>query len=275
MTNEKECPLCGAKGSNLWKKKDRFYLMRCTTCGLVFIPKHFYEGIDIKKQYVNDDGCPTTYYSATKYWDKRYFNRNLAMVEKYINSGVVLDIGCTVGTFMSVAKMRGWETMGIEPNPESAKFAKQFGLVYNTFFDNQFSISKRINLIHMSDVIEHRPDPFDIVKTAYRILPEKGMLIISTCDIDSFLGQKYHIKFGEHLVYFNKKSLEYVLKKTGFKIKLCRRITRPRDFSNIHRSTVKIGALESLFLKFKKIHKLASYVSEILFFDGILIIGEK
>lgn len=276
-----KCPLCGISKVFLWLRKGNFDLVKCENCDFVFIPETQYENSDVKSQYLGNESSTIDYYNSSAECDSRYFRRNLKILEKYAEPRKILDVGCSTGTFIKEALNRGWKVSGIEPNPQAVEMVRKNNpeaKIYNCFFDEYFKADEEINVMHMADVIEHVFNPLVLVKRAYEILPKGGILMVTTCDINSFLGKRYQIKPEEHLVYFNKKTLAFALEKAGFKIKYNKRSTRPRDFSSIHKSTLKMGLLEKIFVKILrvlKLDKITSRISGWLFYDEILILGEK
>ncbi len=276
-----KCPLCGTQKTFLWMKRDNFDLMRCENCDFVFIPESQHKKLDVKNQYLKNESSTIDYYTSSAKCDSRYFKRNLKILEKYARPEKILDVGCSTGTFIKEAIKRGWKVIGIEPNPQAVLLARKNNpeaKIYHCFFDEYFKLNEKVDVIHIADVIEHVFDPLSLICRAHDILRDKGVLMITTCDINSFLGKKYQIKPEEHLVYFNKKSLAFAMEKAGFKIICVKRLTRPRDFTNIHRSTLKMGLAEKIFvriLKGLKLDKIASRISEWLFYDEVLVMGEK
>lgn len=267
------CPLCGDNRIFSWIKKEDLELFRCKNCDFGFNVSESLAD-DYKKQYLEDQSSKTEYYKFTDDCDGWYFRRNLKKLEKFIKPGFILDVGCSVGTFLKEALKNGWQVAGVEPNLKAAGIAQKYGKVYADFFDENFSASG-FNAIHMSDTIEHLPAPLGVLRAAHRILPKEGILMITTCDMDSFLGKTYQVKPGEHLSYFNKKSLRFALEKSGFKVLFLKRITRKRNFSRLRKSTTKIGLLGGFFIRHRSFSGLMGFISGLIFYDEILAIAEK
>ncbi|MDD5032960.1 MAG: cobalamin-dependent protein [Candidatus Pacebacteria bacterium] len=273
MTKNISCPLCGDSGVFSWKKKEKFEVLKCKKCDLGFVAPDFLPE-DYRNQYLEDKSSRVEYYKSADDCDGWYFRRNLKKLEKFIKPGSILDIGCSVGTFLKEAQKKGWQAAGVEPNLKAAEIAQKYGKVYSDFFDENFGASG-FSAVHMSDTIEHLSNPLAVLKTARGILSEKGILMVTTCDMDSFLGKAYQIKPREHLFYFNKKSLRRILEQSGFKVLLLERITRKRSFSGLEKSTTEIGLIGKFFTKFRFFHRPMSFLSGLLFYDEILAIAEK
>lgn len=96
-----------------------------------------------------------------------------------------LDVGCGSGTFLLPLRERGWEVCGIEPLEAWAAVARErFGLAVTTgFYDRQSYPESRFDLIVMSHVIEHLPDPRPILAAVTSHLAPGGCLFIGTPNV--------------------------------------------------------------------------------------------
>jgi ribosomal protein L11 methylase PrmA len=62
-----------------------------------------------------------------------------------------LDFGCGVGAFLSVCKKNGWNTFGIEPDPDARKVAKDTNDISSASsisdFDSAVSLMRSLMLL--------------------------------------------------------------------------------------------------------------------------------
>ena len=93
----------------------------------------------------------------------------------------LLDIGCGPGFFLKVAKERGWSAEGIEPSRQAAAHARSLGLdVIEEFFNRQACANLgRYDVVHLNNVLEHIPNPMEIVRLARDLLTSGGILCIN------------------------------------------------------------------------------------------------
>ncbi len=282
FNNKYTCILCGGKEFTHYLTKDSFVLIKCTCCNFIFIPEEFYSSAEmIKEQYIKNKSSPVSYYLSTRELDIKYCLENLAILERYIKTGKILDIGSSVGSFLSAAKMKNWEVSGVEPNPLAASYPQKEGFhIYNEFFNGGFveKCSELYDAIHMGNVIEHVFDPVTFLKNAFEITRPDGYLLVTTINIDTCWAKRYHIKPLEHLVYFNPETLKYALKKSGYEVNYCARTSRSRNIAKIDKSTSKMGLMEKLIIKLTQTFGLGELLGIILKFiivDEIVIIGKK
>lgn len=196
---------------------------------------------ETKRQYLNNETSPLEYYELAEplSLDAFVLRMKRIIAASGVARGTVLDIGCTVGTFLQAAKDAGWTPAGIEPNPQTAKTARERGFtVHEGFFDEEMAARlPKFDAVHMGDVIEHVLEPVALMKLVRRVLKPGGLLFVATPDIDSFMARRLQIKPREHLVYFTTRSLRLAAEAAGYKVLCSERASRKRSISSMRYST--------------------------------------
>jgi len=139
--------------------------------------------------------------------------------------GRLLDLGCGNGQFLARMRELGWDTLGIEPDPEAAKIARDnHGLeVYVGAVDEVGLPADLFDVITMSHVIEHLPDPIHILRVCGRLLRRGGRLVMITPNI----GGLGHRLFGQawrgldpprHIMLFSVKTLRACAESAGLDV---------------------------------------------------------
>lgn len=220
-------------GRHVLDLEDKFEISKCNNCEVIFIiniliDPEYYSKYYPQNYYNNElSNCVINYlvnlmYKLSVKITERQILENLQLNKK--TKLKILDIGCGSGRFLTSISNDRFDKYGIEINPEGYKICIGKKLkVYNqelkdiNFEDNVFDI---ITLWH---VIEHLDKPKEIMVSMQRILKKDGIIVISTPNTDS-LGFKYgrnmwfHLDAPRHLILYNRKSLEYLLNRTGFKV---------------------------------------------------------
>jgi len=73
----------------------------------------------------------------------------------------MLDVGCNLGFFLSVARAQGYEVHGVEISAESVKYAQEqlnLDVVCGTIETASYP-DRSFDVITLWDVIEHVPQP--------------------------------------------------------------------------------------------------------------------
>jgi SAM-dependent methyltransferase len=121
------------------------------------------------------------------------------------------------------AKAAGWIPTGVETSEFAAKYAAQQSgsMVYAGTLQQNRLQAETFDVVTLMDVIEHVPEPQDLVAEIYRVLRPGGVLYIVTPNFGSFFVWLYGAEaFGvwpdHHVVYFEPSTLRRLLKKVGF-----------------------------------------------------------
>ena len=178
---EVTCNLCQSNDyGKLYTLKDKnfvFFVVKCKRCGLVYLNPRLKQDA-LKNVYAEDSLSNFNYYFQNKNLDEKTFAARLNSLERYsAKKGSILDIGSSIGTFMSVAKKLGYEPYGIELNEKSANYSKKQG--FKLFLDLD-KIKQKFNFVNLSDVLEHLPNPQNTLKKIWNLLEDEGIILIST-----------------------------------------------------------------------------------------------
>ncbi len=222
------CLLCHSPNFTVLFTKNGFDFVRCSNCAHVYVNPQANEEA-VVKQYneesdTNDAGFD--FLSSEKHQEIRgkLYNYFLDKIQDQVPSGRVLDIGCSVGGFLHTAKERGYDTLGLELNERTAKYAEEmYGVKVERkllhecgFEDNSF------DLVTMFGVIEHLPEPIDVVKDIYRILKPGGIFLGICPNVQSLVCMTLHEMSRTftgrlHLSYFSEDTLRYLFSNLGWK----------------------------------------------------------
>jgi len=151
----------------------------------------------------------------------------------------ILDVGSGPGFFLLYGKERGWETLGIEPSAQAAAHSRGLGLDIVEDFLTEKSAQKlgKFDVVHMSEVLEHVPDPANILQLAYQVLRPGGLLcVVVPNDYNPFQSalrtacgfKPWWLAPPHHINYFDFESLSQLLSNSGFDV-ILREATFPID----------------------------------------------
>lgn len=147
-------------------------------------------------------------------------------IEKIVNTGSILDIGCGRGSFLHEMRLNGWRVAGTEFNDETASYARE-GFGINISADLAFK-EDSFDVITINHVLEHIPDPDQTIKKCYGLLKKEGLLVIAVPNLDSIQavagrGDWLHLDVPYHLVHFSEKGLRKLLERNRYRIIKTRR----------------------------------------------------
>lgn len=195
-------------------------IVKCVTCGLVFVPsgENSQKIIEQYKQMV-DVG-----YVEEESGRRKTASIVLKKLQRYQKKGkLMLDVGCSTGFFLDEAKKNGWQVQGVELSLWAAKIAREkFNIeVSNTTLKQAKFSANSFDMIVLHDTIEHVLNPREMLVEIRRILKPDGVVYINTPDIQSLVSRVLKAKWWginrHHLFYFSKKTLNRLLEASGFK----------------------------------------------------------
>jgi 2-polyprenyl-3-methyl-5-hydroxy-6-metoxy-1,4-benzoquinol methylase len=228
-----QCPICENQKTRKIFFKDDYSFYECVICEHVYV-------YPMPSKEELKDFYSLEYFKAgqSKGYQEGYENFGELQknaLQKILKNTIslhpdaknLLDIGCAYGTFLKIAREIGLKAEGIEVSKAAAEYGiKKYSLsIYNGTLDTYYkkNTSARFDIVTMLDVLEHLNEPNEAIKIVSSLLIPAGTLVIKIPNIKSLRarieGKKWRqIKPPEHLQYFSKTSIEYLLMKHNLKI---------------------------------------------------------
>jgi SAM-dependent methyltransferase len=212
-----------------------FDVIECNKCGfrhIISIPTdHELEQIYSHEYYTQEKPLYLERYREDLDWWNTVYTRRYEILEQYLplQQRSILDIGSGPGYFLLNGKNRGWKVKGVEPSIKAAIHSQGLGLdVENIYFSEKTApMLGSFDAINMGEVLEHIPNPAELLKLAHSQLNIDGLVcIVVPNDFNPFqLILRDHLGFEpwwvappHHINYFNFKSLAAMLEKCGFEV---------------------------------------------------------
>ena len=183
------------------------------------------------------------------------------------NTGKVLEIGCGTGYLLKALEKLGYDCYGVEPSPMAYNHAKnKLGLnVENEFLAASSFYSQKFDVIILIDVVEHITNMQIFMQEITSVLNEGGIIFIGTGNSDSLNAKIAGPNWGyflswEHVSFFNKESMKYLLQKNNFKnIKIKKTSLQHKPLQNLWEFFIKnmVKKLVNPFLKVKYYHGIS------------------
>jgi 2-polyprenyl-3-methyl-5-hydroxy-6-metoxy-1,4-benzoquinol methylase len=215
-------------------------LVRCRRCSLVFVSPRPSTRAAIDALYTNEAYSAGQVSHALTTSRMREAHWRLNKLERHVaHRGRLLDVGCSAGSFLVAARERGWRVRGIDVSPaavQHASAAHGLDVSVATLEDSKLA-ERSFDVITVFECIEHMLEPKTAMHAAASLLRERGLLVITTPNVDGFvprvtywllgrtLGAWEHPTPPHHLYQFSKRTLSTMLNDLGFEIDAC--YTRP------------------------------------------------
>jgi 2-polyprenyl-3-methyl-5-hydroxy-6-metoxy-1,4-benzoquinol methylase len=228
------CPICKqADHSTFFMCKDGYALYRCSECQHIFvwpIPtieklKHIYSfanSYQVQSRVIYDEN--------TVILEKN--RESLRQIEKCCpRRGRLLDIGCSSGKLLWLAKQNGWSAYGVELNKDTAQIAQDNGIevFVGELAAANYPLSS-FEAIHAGDLIEHVQDPAELLSRISAFLRPDGVIVLVTPNHEAlfplltyWLYRLFKVPWSHptppyHLNQFSEKSLDKLMQKLNLRV---------------------------------------------------------
>jgi 2-polyprenyl-3-methyl-5-hydroxy-6-metoxy-1,4-benzoquinol methylase len=237
--NPVECRLCKARvgkfeivGDFVYGGSSNQKFYHCSMCDIAFLyppmtekkEKDFYAG-EFEKYMEKRAGKDFDWSGPEAHIksNEKQYKRRLRFFQDLILPGKrILEIGCSSGFMLLPLKKKGLEAVGIEPSGGFTSFLTGQDIPVYSSLDELGATKlgkKKFDLLFHFFVLEHVRNPVEFLKQAFKFVAPGGHMVfevpsrsdplISIYNIPAF--QKFYWSIA-HNWYFNRKSLEYVLK---------------------------------------------------------------
>ena len=205
-----------------------FTLLKCDNCGLLCTlpcpnPEtigSYYNSSEYTSHNSQQRSLKNILYRRAR---KIALGRKLAMIEKHVKTGKILDIGAGTGDFLAFCKAKGWNVAGIEPNSFARELAKINHGLELAVNDTVLEKDGVFNVISLWHVLEHLHDPLEKLFYYSGLLKPNGILVLALPNYESWDANHYGKYWAaydvpRHLFHFSKASVEKLSAKAGFGI---------------------------------------------------------
>jgi hypothetical protein len=189
----------------------------CMSCGLVQIPDKIPPGFFECYLYVP---------SASDTMQRHFTQLAAGIGEHYLkNDGLLVDIGCNDGLFLSAAHKMGIRTLGIDPATNIAQLAHQKGLnVVTRYFGPETAAIVRAKqgparVIVTTNTLNHVDDLHAFMTGVDTLLADDGVFVVEVPQALTFVeNNEFDTIYHEHLSVFSVKSLVGLYRSFGMSI---------------------------------------------------------
>ena len=239
MKKNIKCPACEESASHFEKKiidhmvsNEAFEVRSCVGCGLWRTdPRPALEKIGNyydSPNYLSHSQENQTIFKKL-YNGFRSYNaiKKLKILEDHVSEKSdirrLLDVGCGIGVFLEYAKFRKWSVFGVEMNKKARKIAEK--RLKSRILQNidELKVEEKFDAISLWHVLEHLPEPDDVMKKLHYHSTKKAVLVIGVPNRESYDAKLYDKHWAAydvpiHFWHFTKKDIKNLAEKTGWKV---------------------------------------------------------
>lgn len=223
-TEKRSCPVCSSTNELEIFLKEGGRYVKCKDCSMVYLNPVF-KDFAIKDYYEsNHSEQSVVVESDTDNFYVNIYNNGLDDIQnKSSKISKLLDIGCSSGSFLDLAKKRNFTTYGIELNQKEYQFAKEKGhIVHNELLEN-ISFKEKFDVVTLWDVFEHLIDGEFYLNEIKNILSDNGTIFLQIPSSDSLaskiLREQCNMYDGlEHVNLYGVETIKILAKKCGLEV---------------------------------------------------------
>jgi SAM-dependent methyltransferase len=150
-------------------------------------------------------------------------------VVPYQGQGRLLEVGCGKGAWLDYQRQYGFAVTGVELSRSAVEVAhRRYTLDVRLGTLEEAKLPDRsFDLIYMSHVFEHLPDPAATLDDMRRILDTEGLVILKVPNIASASARRFGaawlgLDLPRHLYHFSPDTITELLRRHGFVVRAIR-----------------------------------------------------
>jgi 2-polyprenyl-3-methyl-5-hydroxy-6-metoxy-1,4-benzoquinol methylase len=206
------CWLCGAAAARVVvcgydrfrARPGAFAYARCAGCGLLargpapaaaelagLYPDGYHDWIEATPRNLDrpvNRLAIAWFYGVASAARPRWWRAALRPLSARVLSGVLepyggnrlLDVGCGAGAALELYQRLGWRVQGVEPDARAAARARARGLAVHAGTLFELPDAARFDVVLLSHVLEHVPDPTALLARAAGCLAPGGKIVVRT-----------------------------------------------------------------------------------------------
>jgi len=206
-------------------------MVSCRPCGLSYVdPRATRAELEAKLQLWAEQDVVDKERLAEAFeaGNLAHYGRLIALLERHAapRHRRLLDVGCSTGAFLTVARDKGWNVQGLEVGVASSAHARErLGLDVQRASLYDFAPKESgYDAVALLEVIEHLERPAEALARIRDMLASGGLLLVTTPNFDSLFRRVFGSRWwvvnceDEHIVLFNLATLTGMLREQGYEI---------------------------------------------------------
>lgn len=220
---KRDCPACGsADERHLFHKSGGSYV-GCNRCKMVYLNPVLKDDA-LEDYYRNNHQLQGAVVAADMEFYSRLYKKGLASAAQQSGAtGRILDVGCSMGGFLDIAKSSGWECHGLELNHAEATIAKGKGHSIQENLLSHAVFAEKFDVITLWDVFEHIKDGLSFLLEARKHLRSSGIVFVQSPSRDALAAKILQAQCNmfdglEHVNLYGIDSLTQLCDRAGYEL---------------------------------------------------------
>ncbi len=191
LTSYRMCPLCGENVPKTIFNKNGGVYVKCQNCDMIYLNPVLKDEA-LTAYYRNNNYLQALAHQEESDFYTKIYLSGLEKIGSFVEKGNVLDIGCSGGFFLNLARNDGWKTFGIELNKTEAMIANRMGHKIWDIPIEKLNPGIKFNCITLWDVFEHIKDGASYLLKIKSLLNENGIVFLQIPNVGSLAARLLH-----------------------------------------------------------------------------------
>lgn len=239
------CFLCGSEKYRVIHRGVRgtpdIDVLKCDGCGLVRLSEFqtndkYYQEAAMRRDDTEKNLKEIR--TTARMDDKRRFHFCRRMIE----NKTVLDFGCGAGGGLNYFRQEAKEVYGVELEASMQKVLTAEGITCFPDIEHAvYGLPGKIDAVTLFHVLEHLPEPLDMLEKIKKLLSPEGIIIIEVPNAeDALLSLYQNEKFADftyweaHLFLYSNTTFRMLMDRAGLKVKFLGQVQRYPLSNTLH-----------------------------------------
>lgn len=219
-----QCPLCGQTAERVAATYDRFRLVECPNCDILFQDQtQTVDAQGLVNEVYDERWVASRHQAAMNTFREHASFQTLLLSMFCAKPGDLLEIGSGTGEFLFMAKNAGWNVAGFEPSAAACLYAQErygIGLVHSLWDSAVIPSGTTFDVVAFWHVLEHIQNPLQFLRETSSLLAPGGTLFCAVPNRYAYTNEVYGAQSPlltepDHLVHYSARGLASLLERAG------------------------------------------------------------
>ena len=222
LTESRNCPVCGSEEKTFLFLKDGGSYHRCHLCRLIYLDPVLSD-YHLAEYYRENNSLQAESHDRETAFYRAVYTHGLELITQTADRGKMLDIGCSSGAFLELAREAGFQAEGLELNSAEARIARSRGFQVDELEIFDLERDRKFDVICLWDVFEHIKNGTMFLREAKEFLQGPKIIFMQIPSADSLsarvMREECNMFDGlEHVNLYSHENIGICLDAAGFEI---------------------------------------------------------
>jgi len=222
LIESQSCPVCDEDDARVLFQKNGGTYVRCNRCTMIYLNPVLNDHA-LEEYYSSNTSLQSVNHQLEREFYEKIYQSGLDQITRAVSGNRVLDVGCSSGLFLDVARNFGWHTYGTELNQTEREIAITSGHVLLGGTIEDVPKTETFDAITLWDVFEHLKNGRRFLELVRSFLAPSGVLFLQIPNGESLaarvLQEKCNMFDGiEHVSLYSIETITRLLETCNWRV---------------------------------------------------------